>query len=299
MSAEVSTILAATDAREESYADKNFDPVISVPTGPLRPRVEVRSNTYCDDFFVPIRGVFENGKVLKCVTPRVRSPTEDVFNCIRVVMLYGSGRTMFEMYSQNGSFAAVELSTSVVSKSGETLKTMPFRPDLMSDQERVRLLNGILNRIATKLGHAEVETSRNLWSVQVFKGSGGKLESMDLLHRLDWSDPLESITQAVTSGLRELDLVLNSSGEPWVYTMPYTFERRNALMAITKPYRLCHGWLVLMAFLLTGIHIAVNSWVTHFDDVAYVAMKELLGEDCILGPLVEVEVHSKDVDLVD
>eukprot|EP00178_Gracilaria_changii_P008135 TRINITY_DN2509_c1_g1_i1.p1 TRINITY_DN2509_c1_g1~~TRINITY_DN2509_c1_g1_i1.p1 ORF type:complete len:732 (-),score=84.26 TRINITY_DN2509_c1_g1_i1:38-2233(-) len=297
--AEVSTIMAGTDSRVESFADQNFDPVVSAAERARRPRVQDSSNRFCDDFFVATRGVFESGKVLKCVRPCRISPSRELFNCLRLQVLYGSGATVFEVYSRNGSYAGVDLSTSVLSKSGESLKTMPFRPELMSDLQRMRLLNGILNNIATRLGYEKVDIDRKLWSVQLLRGTGGRLDSMELVHRMSWSEPVQTITEAVIAGLRDLDLVLNSSGEPWVYAMPYTFERRKPLMAITKPYRLCHGWLLLTAFLVTAFHVAVNSWVTHFDDVAYVVMKELMGEDCVLGPLADSNVVCKDVDLDD
>ncbi|KAI0564314.1 hypothetical protein FGB62_28g229 [Gracilaria domingensis] len=294
---ELASIVAGTNTRSEYYAVQNFDPVVAPIQGTPRARVQHTSNQYCDDFFVSTRGLFESGNVLKCVKPFPRDPDEAVTDIIRVSVLFGSGKTLFEMHSLNGTYSAVELSTFLRSQSGMTMRTMPFRPDLMARHNLTLFLNNMMNGVRRRLGYEEIDVRLPVWSTIQLVGPSDRLESIEFAHRPNWNDSLETITEAVMLGLRDLDLVLNSTGQPWIYTKPYTFEQQNPLMAIVKPYRISHGWLLVFALLVTVVHIVINSYVTHFEDVAYVAMKELMGDDCVLGPLVESNSNTTEVDL--
>ncbi|KAI0565195.1 hypothetical protein FGB62_21g214 [Gracilaria domingensis] len=158
---------------------------------------------------------------------------------------------------------------------------MPFRPDLMNKYDQITFLNGVMNAVRSRLGY-EKEDIRHQY------GFG---------YRPNWNLSTETIVDAMIWGLRDLDLVLNSSGQPWIYTAPYTFERVNPLMAVVKPFRVPHGWLTIAAVVVTAIHVIVNSFVTNFDDVAYPAMKEIIGEDCLLGPLAEGNPETAVVEI--
>eukprot|EP00178_Gracilaria_changii_P021054 TRINITY_DN6245_c0_g2_i4.p1 TRINITY_DN6245_c0_g2~~TRINITY_DN6245_c0_g2_i4.p1 ORF type:complete len:720 (+),score=94.05 TRINITY_DN6245_c0_g2_i4:285-2162(+) len=300
-SAEFITIIAGTNTRSEFYSDRNFDPIIAIADGTPRHRHTDAANPHCDDFFVPTRGLFENGKVLKCVTP-FSGPSPSAFggsNFLRFIVFYGSGQTLVQVTSQNRSSTSLQLCTSLRSNSGLKLTTMPFRPDMMGTAQRNTFLNRFVNAVNDELGYERVQEARRTWTVNEHLGARGQLEAMELGFRHKWNESIDTIARAVTNQLRSLDLVLNSTGPTWVYTKPYTFEQRNGLMAIVKPYRIPHGWLVLAAVLMTVIHIIVNSYVTHFDDVAYTVMKELMGEDCLMGPLADGGIRGRDVDLVD
>ncbi|KAI0563481.1 hypothetical protein FGB62_39g019 [Gracilaria domingensis] len=295
--AEFATILAGTDNRREYYAEQNFDPVVAAVNGTPVPRVQDRFSEYCDDFFVPTRGIFRSGKVLKCVKPVSVDAFLGATNLITVDVLYGSGRTIFMIYSQNGTFTAVELSTYVRSEGGVKLRTMPFRPDLMNKYDRITFLNSVMNGVRSRLGLEKEDIRRELWSSNADRSASGRVDTYSFGYRPNWNMSMEKILDAMIWGLRDLNLVLNSSGQPWIYTGPYAFERVNPMMAVVKPFRVPHGWLTLAAVVVTAIHAIVNSFVTHFDDVAYLAMKELIGEDCLLGPLAEGNSESAEVEI--
>eukprot|EP00178_Gracilaria_changii_P010436 TRINITY_DN30394_c0_g1_i1.p1 TRINITY_DN30394_c0_g1~~TRINITY_DN30394_c0_g1_i1.p1 ORF type:complete len:704 (-),score=46.16 TRINITY_DN30394_c0_g1_i1:161-2272(-) len=294
---ELGTILAGTSVRSEHYADHNFDTIVAPVRGTPRPRIPDEFNRYCDQFFVSTRGLFEYGKVLKCVKPFSKEPDAAQQDIIRVLVLYGSGKTVFEVFSQNGSYSAVELSTYLRSTSGETMRTMPFRPDLMHRQDRFLFLNNMLNMVRGRLGLDAIDVRSPVWSTLQQVSTLGRVETIEFGHRPNWNESVETITNAVILGLRDMDLVLNSSGRPWIYTKPYTFEQRNALMAVVKPHRFSQGWLLLCAALISIVHILLNSFVTHFAEVAYIAMKELMADDCVLGPLAESCSTATEVDL--
>ncbi|KAI0560551.1 hypothetical protein FGB62_110g05 [Gracilaria domingensis] len=201
------------------------------------------------------------------------------------------------MYSLNGSYASFDLSTWLRSLSGEEMRTMPFRPELMEDIARNQLLNGILNNIRLNLGYKALDGNLVPWSAYQQINSAHQIAGMTFSHGHDWNVSLETINMAVVQELGQLDLMLNSSGKPWVYTRPYTFEHFDGAMARMKRHRISHGLLVIFAVIFTALHVATNSFVTHFDDVAYVAMRELIGHDCLVGPLADVRTENMESDL--
>ncbi|KAI0561850.1 hypothetical protein FGB62_70g03 [Gracilaria domingensis] len=180
------------------------------------------------------------------------------------------------------------------------MRTMPFRPQIMSESERNLLLNGILNGVRRRLGYRELDARRTLWAGSTHFSLSGLVESVDFIHFHDWNDSVTSqmITTALIAELRYLDLVLNSTGEPWVFRRALTIEQLSPSIAVVKSYSIDHGWLLIATVLATVIQFLVNSRVTHFEEVAFVAMKELMGEDCVLGPLAAGSEAGMDVDLL-
>ncbi|KAI0557578.1 hypothetical protein FGB62_286g01 [Gracilaria domingensis] len=290
------TIVAATQIRLEFYSEQSFDPKISAVQNVQRPRKNDNVRSDCDDFFIPTRGLVESGKVLKCVSEVDEEPHFGK-GYISMSVLYYSGRTLFDIHSSNGSAARVELSTFLQSKSRVNMRTMPFRPDLADEHERKHLLNSIANGVRRRLQHKELDARHTLWSERRSLGSGGVLQTMDFEHYYQWNDSLETIKTALTEELRYMDLVLNSTGKPWVFRRRFTFEQMNAAMAVVKQYRIDIGWLASSLVILSITLFVMNSNVTHFDEIAFVAMKELMGEDCVLGPLVTDGRLGRDVDL--
>ncbi|KAI0558953.1 hypothetical protein FGB62_177g09 [Gracilaria domingensis] len=295
--AEFATIIAGTQSRKEYYAEQNFDPVVAAVDGTPMPRAQDRFNEHCDDFFVPTRGIFRSGKVLKCVKPAAVLLSLGATDLIEVSVEYGAGRTTFWIYSQNGTFAAVDLSTYVQSESGVKLRTLPFRPDMMNKYDQITFLNGVMNAVRSRLGYEKEDIRRELWSSSTARTATGRVDQYFFGYRPNWNLSTETIVDAMIWGLRDLDLVLNSSGQPWIYTAPYTVQRVNPLMAVVKAFRVPHGWLTIAAVVVTAIHVIVNSFVTNFDDVAYPAMKEIIGEDCLLGPLAEGNPETAVVEI--
>ncbi|PXF39677.1 hypothetical protein BWQ96_10624 [Gracilariopsis chorda] len=294
--AELVTIIAGTTMRSQHFAEQNFDPKISVVRGAQRPRRVDNLWSDCDDFFVSTRGLFESGKVLKCVS-EVRDQLTPYKANIKLSVRYYSGDTIFDIHSRNGSYKTIDLSTFLLSKGGVRFRTMPFRPDLSSEPELKHLLNGILNGVRRRLGYSELDTRHTLWAGKELEGASEVAEEIIFYHFHDWNDSAETIAAAFMAELRYMDLVLNSTGLPWVFTRPYTFEQMNPAIAVVKQYRIAHGWLLIALVLVILIQFVVNTRVTHFDEVAFLAMKELMGEDCVLGPLAADGVVGTEVDL--
>ncbi|PXF39727.1 hypothetical protein BWQ96_10565 [Gracilariopsis chorda] len=282
--------------RSQHFAEQNFDPKISVVRGAQRPRRVDNLWSDCDDFFVSTRGLFESGKVLKCVS-EVRDQLTPYKANIKLSVRYYSGDTIFDIHSRNGSYKTIDLSTFLLSKGGVRFRTMPFRPDLSSEPELKHLLNGILNGVRRRLGYSELDTRHTLWAGKELEGASEVAEEIIFYHFHDWNDSAETIATAFMAELRYMDLVLNSTGLPWVFTRPYTFEQMNPAIAVVKQYRIAHGWLLIALVLVILIQFVVNTRVTHFDEVAFLAMKELMGEDCVLGPLAADGVVGAEVDL--
>ncbi|KAI0560859.1 hypothetical protein FGB62_99g117 [Gracilaria domingensis] len=295
---EFATIVAGTQTTSRFDTKENFDPVISVVGETPRPRVQDGRRTDCDDFFLAESNLHQSGKVFKCVHENLDWSRNKYRNLIQFRIFYGSGETGFRIYSREGRSSELLLSTGIRTVSGQTLRTMPFRPELMNEQARKKLLNGILNTLRKRLGQPALDTNLTLWySTEQRDGDG--IVQMIFGHRHSWDESVENLTEIARQELRNLDLVLNSTGAPWVYTGPHSFiQVKNATVAVRREYRVSQGWLVIAAVVVSVLYLTVNSYVWHFDDVAYSVMRELIGDDCILGPLAEDSgVSSREVDL--
>ncbi|KAI0557368.1 hypothetical protein FGB62_312g011 [Gracilaria domingensis] len=284
-STEFLTIIAGTQLRVELSGETNFDPVISVADGTPRTRKPFEGNSFCDDFLVQSRGMSQSGSVLKCVQSSSKWSSFGFKNLLSIETFYGSGETLFQIYSAEGEFSVVDLSTFVRGVNRRNLRTMPFRPELMSDQSRRRLLNGILNGIRSRLGYSALDKDLRLWS-SLKQEEGDRLVSMTYGHQHNWNESSGTIANAVIAELRSLDLSLNSSGEPWVYSKPYHIGKESVAMGVRRQYRIAHGYLLIAAAFVTLANVIANTFVTHFDEVAFAAMKEIIDDDCVMGPLV-------------
>ncbi|KAI0560167.1 hypothetical protein FGB62_123g015 [Gracilaria domingensis] len=214
---------------------------------------------------------------------------------------YETGETTFYFSSSTGNSASVDLSVFLRTKGGVNMRTMPFRPEIMGEAERNLLLNGILNGVRHRLGYRELDARHKLWAGTTSLTISGVVYFVDLIHFHDWNDSVtpQMITAALIAELRYLDLVLNSTGKPWVFSRGLTFEQLSPSIAVVKRYSIAHGWLLIATVLVTVIQFLVNSRVTHFEEVAFVAMKELMGADCVLGPLAANSEAGTDVELLE
>lgn len=96
----------------------------------------------------------------------------------------------------------------------------------------------------------------------------------------------EEITAALVKQLRRMDLVLNSTDAPWVFVREEEYERReNLIIGIQAYNRVPQGALLILAVSLVVLRTIVNVFFTSFDEVAYLVMQEIIGDDCVLGPL--------------
>eukprot|EP00178_Gracilaria_changii_P002592 TRINITY_DN13846_c0_g1_i1.p1 TRINITY_DN13846_c0_g1~~TRINITY_DN13846_c0_g1_i1.p1 ORF type:complete len:730 (-),score=62.01 TRINITY_DN13846_c0_g1_i1:419-2608(-) len=296
--AEFVTIVAGTQATTIYGANENFDPVLSVVNGTPRPRIEDARKPDCDDFFWPQSGLHQSGKVFKCVSLNSDWSRNKFRNLIQFRVFYGSGETGFRIYAHDGRASELIVSTGIRTTSGKVMRTMPFRAELMSEQARKKLLNGILNAFRARLGRAALNTNLTLWYATEQR-DGDRLVQLIFGHKHDWDESLETLTEMARIELRRMDLVLNSSGAPWVYSAPYTFSMaRDVTIATRRQYRISQGWLMVAAGVVSVVYVVVNTYVTHFDDVAYTVMKELIGDDCVLGPLADnSEIECREIDL--
>ncbi|KAI0559441.1 hypothetical protein FGB62_151g01 [Gracilaria domingensis] len=295
--AELVTIIAGTQVRSEYIAEQNFDPKLSVVGDTQRPRWEDDVRSDCDDFFVPIRGLFEAGKVLKCVSEVPPDRFILLRGAIRLSVFYFSGESRFDIFSANGSAVGIELSTFVVSKSRVFMRTMPLRPDLQSEAELKYFLNVMLNGVRRRLKYDELDVRHTLWRRGEDSGANEVSDGTFFDHFHEFNVSAEMIGKALRAELRDMDLELNSTGKPWVFRRSHTFEQMEPAMAVVRHHRIANAWLLIALVLVSMIQIIVNARATHFDEVAFVAMRELMGEDCLLGPLVTDGVVGKEVDL--
>lgn len=278
---EISTIMASSQSRKEVRTSSNFDPVISKSTELPSPRRRVCD--HCDDFFVRTRGLHEAGQVLKCVSnyTYMGAPLRD---SLTMVSDYGSGVLSIFVFTGGNNFSRVELSTFVQTIGQGRFRTMPFRPD-QNEKRTQCLLNMILNGIHSRLGYSTLSSNLTLWSALAEGNQNGTPENMVFQYQHNWTASLETITTAVVSELRSTDLVLNSTGPPWAFFEEFKYiPVENLLMAVTEQNRIPQGLLAIFAVLLTLLQMILR-FSPHFDDVAYIAMKDVMGDDCVLGPI--------------
>lgn len=285
---EIGAIVAGTEVRTAFKSDNAFDPRIAL-VHPLRPPVHRRQdsdNPNCDDFFVAQRGLRRSGKVLKCVEENASPECQPYRQVVQLSVRFGSGKITFQVHSADGACAELDLSIILRSIQGIEGRAMAFRPDLMSDGDTRVLLNGIMNRVRAQLRSAEIGVKSDVWSLQEYRGSNGRLVEIEMYHKHELPHGVKVLKEKLNETLREMDLVLNSTGAPWVFYAPYEF-RKNAelVMATSKRPYISHGALVIAAVLIMVAHAILNTMLTYFDEVAYVAMKEIIGDDCVLGPL--------------
>ncbi|KAI0557700.1 hypothetical protein FGB62_271g025 [Gracilaria domingensis] len=277
---ELATIVFGSQLRQNYSAEQYFDPVLSIVKEIPRPRA--RRNENCDDFFVPTRGLQMRGEVLKCV--EVSTDKWDLLpykNLIQFSVSINPTWTSVHIFDQHGESSAVEVSTYIVSVSGNRFQTIPIHLDKMSDIRRKQFLNGFLNGVRLRLGKDPLHPDLTLWS-----------PSRDIVasiygHVHGWNDSTISITNAVISELRQMDLALNSSGMPWVFESPDIIKQMNPWMAVVRSPWIAHSWLLILAAVVTTVNVIMNTFATHFDEVAYTAMKEIIGDVSVLGPLAD------------
>lgn len=282
--AEIGAIISGTQVRDEITSATNFDPVVALADGTNRRHQKRKFDDNCDDFFIPVRGMQETGRVLKCVQKVSDWEAPPFASGISMVAMHSEGRVSFQVCSQNRSCLYADIRTLLRGVGGRSAQTMPLRADL-SEQTTTTLLDGILNRMRSRLGYPPLGRNLTLWTGSRSLGSQNQTQFMEFGHRHDFTESADAVLDALMAELRALDLVLNSSGPPWVFQGPYKFEPVVMTMAVVKRFRVSQGALLIVALVVTIFHIAVNSFLTHFEDVAYIAMKDLIGDDCLLGPL--------------
>ncbi|PXF45095.1 hypothetical protein BWQ96_05134 [Gracilariopsis chorda] len=287
---EIGAIIAGSEVRSKFTSENNFDPRISLETtrstSTLRPRLEDDVNPNCDDFFVPQRGLQRRGKVLKCVEENSNPMCEPYEHTIQLNVRFGSGRMAFQVHGAGEECAELELSTVVRGIHGIDGRTMPFRPDLMGEVETRDVLNRIMNGVRRRLEYDEIDVKSDVWSFRESNGANDQIVDIEMYHKHEIRKTVNETKTALKAELRSADLVLNSSGAPWTFYAAYDFRQQaDMVMATSKRSYVSHGALVIAVVVIYVAHIFLNSLLTYFDEVAYIAMKELIGEDCVLGPL--------------
>ncbi|KAI0558482.1 hypothetical protein FGB62_207g011 [Gracilaria domingensis] len=177
------------------------------------------------------------------------------------------------------------------------MQTMPLRPDLQSEAELKYLLNVMLNGVRRRLEYDQLDLRHRWWDRTELLGSKLSSDAIYFDHFYEFNASVEMIGAALKEELRFMDLDLNSTGKPWVFRRSHTFEQIEPLMAVVRQYRIANSWLLIALVIVCITQFVVNSNVTHFEEVAFVAMKELMGADCVLGPLVTDDVVAREVDL--
>lgn len=276
LSAEFASIYAGTTTPFAVTARTNFDPVLALSTRAQR----TSQGIACDDFFVPSRGLRQGAQVLKCVTNSSVPHNAHISSAEARISLKSSiNSNTHMMLVQTGEEmeSAVHISIEIRSIGQGAQHMGVFRWDIDSNYT-LAVFNGIINGTLELLDLAPDS------NVRYFSGMLQGTRDISYSRSMDRSG--EQITAALVKQLRRMDIVLNSTGAPWVFVREDEYERREKLTVGIQVYnRVPQGVLLILAIILVALRTIVNMFFTSFDEVAYMAMKEIIGDDCVLGPL--------------
>ncbi|KAI0560237.1 hypothetical protein FGB62_120g121 [Gracilaria domingensis] len=259
-----------------------FDPKLGLTD--ISPRkIDVR--TGCDDFFVPTRGIHRASAVLKCISSfqediMASSVQDQELDSITLHTNLNDNVHTFAIESTaSGKRTSAQLSIVIRTIGQGELQVAPFRWDI-NDQELIavfrKVVEGTLNRSIPSF-----EERSGIFSVT----SG----AMTYVYEEEtFEEPHDLLARSLASQLRRMDVVLNSTAAPWIFVDGRTFQKRpDIVVAIVVFNRVSHGAVAIIALVLVVLRVVVNIFLTSFDDVMYVIMKDTIRDDCAMGPLTE------------
>lgn len=276
---EALTIFAGTTVSRSVSGHACFDPKVAFPTS-TRKRDGL---PLCDNYFLEARGQEKGGDVRKCLDVRSRSPPYP--NAKQGISLYideTAGVSLFNIATGKQSSSSNIIVSIELMTLGEGRQRVAFlRPDLNSSYA-LEFFNTLMMQLFENLQIEPVSKSSELLLHQ----NGAHELHISLGPETSYA----KVEVELLSLLRGLDLVLNSTGPPWVLGTDGKFSQRpDIVMAIVAYNRVDHGVLIVVAVLLVILRIIVNSHYSSFDDVAYIGLKEVIKDDCLLGPMAENE----------
>ncbi|CAN8066068.1 unnamed protein product [Agarophyton chilense] len=233
----------------------------------------------CDDFFVPARGIHKASAVLKCVsTSSSETSGIELKDSISMTNSINDNIHSFSIRSKTSSnMTTAKLVISIRSIGQGELEMAPFRADIDRDATIAvfkAIAEGTLNRPLPSF-------ESNLISYSVEVGAETVIYEEESL-----GEPYDRLTSALISRLRSMDVVLNTTSAPWVFVESRTYEERpNIVVSIMVSNRVPQGVVAIIAVLLVFLRILANARFSSFDDVSYVIMKDIIRDDCALGPL--------------
>lgn len=277
--AEFATILAGTSRRHVFLSHSNFDPVLAVPTKKPAPRRNASSS--CENFFISSRGVLQEGHVLKCIKQTSQSRTFEATDSIIAAVNYEENSLLFSVTSID-IVDAFHISVKIRSIDGGSFETMPFR--LERNDQTNPLHDSVINGVRKKLHYHPLQKPE--WKKQIFFNQNGGGRRVIYSHTHNITLPHQDISASLLSEMQNLELVLNSSGPPWVFSQESKYEtRKNLVMAITGARRVPHGVLLIILVVTFVTQTFLCRFCGEFEKNSYIAIKEIIGDDCVLGPL--------------
>ncbi|KAI0567249.1 hypothetical protein FGB62_3g444 [Gracilaria domingensis] len=258
-------------------ASARFDPKLGTTTNAPRTRDVIPG---CDDFFIHARGVRKAAAVLKCVSGE---STETIgASAVDSLVLRTSvtdNTHIFSIRSTSSTIVtAVTLSMSIRTIGQGRLEVAPFRWNTRGGGI-VQLLQvvaeGMLNRSLPTFAEQMAVHSKDVGVINF------EFQDQEI-----FTAPHEQLASALVSQLRRMDVVLNSTSAPFVFVKGSTYERRPGIViSVMVSNRFPQGAVAILAVSLVLLRVLINSFFTSFDDVAYVVMKDIIRDDCVLGPL--------------
>eukprot|EP00178_Gracilaria_changii_P027753 TRINITY_DN912_c0_g2_i3.p2 TRINITY_DN912_c0_g2~~TRINITY_DN912_c0_g2_i3.p2 ORF type:complete len:449 (-),score=45.77 TRINITY_DN912_c0_g2_i3:1209-2555(-) len=259
-----------------------FDPKLGLTETSYR---KVGTRPDCDDFFVPSRGIYKASAVLKCVTSTeedtatgASAPPEP--DSISMQTDINDNVHSFVIESNSvGKVTTATLSIFIRTIGQGEVHVAPFRWDInLSNTTAVfrRVVEGTLNRSIPSF-------ERRIKYESVIVGATTIVYEAE-----SFREPHNVLARSLVSQLRRMDIVLNSTSAPWAFVRGKTYEKRaDIVVGVMVSNRVSQGLIAIIAGLLVLLRILVNVFFSSFDDVMYIVMKDVIRDDCVLGPLAD------------